>query len=455
MPIASGPRLRLGGVLPFAVLLLASFGWGSPITAQEPAVEADSAAAEPGLLKVFVDCQVWRCGDRLQRFRERIEFVEWVQLPQDADILVLWTGQGAGAGYQYVFDFIAQSEELQGVEDRLTFTSSVTDVDEEVLQALTRTLAAGLVRYLALRGDAVSLDVVPVEGALEQVRGRRGPGGDGNGGDQEDPWDYWIFNLNARADIEREDQVEDTQIRFGASANRTTETWKIDFGFRGNIELREFQVDSTTRARNELDDYGGDLLIVRSINDHWSWGGQLEIQTSTRLNQDLRYVVSPAVEWNYFPWQDATRRRFVVLYTNGVQYVDYEERTVFEKDRETLWVHALDVSYRAQEPWGQARAGVEANHIINLDSKYSIELNGQLDYRLFRGLNLGFEIGYEIIRDQIFLSGRGADPDEIFLRQRQLATGSRFEFGVNVSYRFGSIYNSIVNARFPSFGGWR
>jgi hypothetical protein len=445
-------RLRRGALR--LVLLLAASTTPLGLGAQEPVAEADSAAGGGDLLKVFVDCQTWNCG-RTQRFRERIEFVEWVQLPQDADILVLWTGQRAGAGYQYVFDFLGQSGDLAGIEERLTFTSSVTDVDEEVLQALTRTLAAGLVRFLALRGDAVSLDVVPVEGALEQVRGRRGPGAGGEGDEQQDPWDYWIFNLRVNGDIEREDQVEETSFRFGGSANRTTEAWKIDVGFRGNTDIREFQVNDTTRIRNEIDDWGVDALVVKSLSDNWSVGGQAEVQTSTRLNQDLRYTLSPAVEWNYFPWQDATRRRFVVLYTNGVQHVDYEELTVFEKERETLWVHSVDVSYRAQEPWGQARAGIEARQILNLDSKYSVELDGSLEYRLFRGLNLNFDAGYEIIRDQIYLSARGLDPDEIFLQQRQLATGSRLQFGFGISYRFGSIYNSIVNARFPSFGGWR
>lgn len=452
---SSAPRLARRGVfaLLLALVALAPAPW-SPASSQEPIETEDVVEPGSGLLKVFVDCQTWRCNDRLQRFRERIEFVEWVQLPQDADILVLWTGQQAGGGFQYVFDFLGQTGDLEGVEDRLTFTSSVTDVDEEVLQALTRTLAAGLVRYLALRGDAVNLDVIPVEGSLEQVRG--GSGGGGNGGAQEeDPWDYWIFNLRVNGDIEREDQVDETSFRFGGSANRTTEEWKIDVGFRGNTDIREFQVNDSTRIRNEIDDWGIDALIVKSLGPNWSVGGQAEVQTSTRLNQDLRYTFSPAIEWNYFPWTDATRRRFVVLYTNGFQYVDYEEPTVFEKETESLWVQSLDIAYRAQEPWGQARAGAEVRHILNLDSKYSVELGGSLEYRLFRGLNLNFDVGYEIIRDQIYLSGEGLDPDEIFLQQRQLATGSRLELGFGVSYRFGSIYNSIVNARFPSFGGWR
>jgi hypothetical protein len=419
---------------------------GEPTAAQagEPGLEAGN-----GLLRVFVDCQLWNC-DRTQRFREQITFVEWVQLPQDADVLVLWTGQMAGAGFQYVFDFVGQADDLAEIEDRVTFTSSVTDVDEEVLQGLTRTLAAGLVRYVTLRGDATSLEVRPVSGDALDLRRGAGGGGPGSAGAQDDPWDYWIFNLRVNGDLEREDQVRETAFFFGGSANRTTDEWKIDIGFNGNTNIREFELDDTTTVRNEIDDWGVDLIVVRSINDNWSWGGQVEARTSTRLNQDLRYSFSPAIEWNYFPWQEATRRRFVVLYTNGVQHVDYEQTTVFGKDVETLWVQAIDAEYRAQEPWGNARAGVEFNHILNRSDKYSVELDGRLEYRLFRGLSLNLDASYSIIRDQIYLSGAGLDPDEIFLQQRQLATGSRLAFGFGLSYRFGSIYNSIVNARFPS-----
>lgn len=451
-----GPWMRAvasglaGAVLGFVVLV----GWPRTLEAQErPTTDApDSTAAlvetDGALLRVFVDCQLWNC-DRTQRFREQITFVEWVQLPQDADVLVLWTGQMAGAGFRYVFDFVGQSDDLSEVEDRVTFTSSVTDVDEEVLQGLTRTLAAGLVRYVALSGDATALEVRPV--ADDALALRRGVGGGtGRAAAEDDPWNYWIFNLRVNGDLEREDQVRETAFFFGGSANRTTDEWKIDIGFNGNTNIREFELDDTTTVRNEIDDWGIDLIVVRSINDNWSWGGQVEARTSTRLNQDLRYSFSPAIEWNYFPWQEATRRRFVVLYTNGVQHVDYEQTTVFGKDVETLWVQAVDAGYRAQEPWGNARAGVEFNHILNRSDKYSVELDGRLEYRLFRGLSLNLDASYSIIRDQIYLSGAGLDPDEIFLQQRQLATGSRLAFGFGLSYRFGSIYNSIVNARFPS-----
>lgn len=39
----------------------------------------------------------------------------------------------------------------------------------------------------------------------------------------------------------------------------------------------------------------------------------------------------------------------------------------------------------------------------------------------------------------------------MLLRQRQLATGFQYFMGFGVTYRFGSIYNNVVNPRFRNF----
>jgi hypothetical protein len=174
------------------------------------------------------------------------------------------------------------------------------------------------------------------------------------------------------------------------------------------------------------------------------------VGTSTRYNRRLSVEFTPAVEWNYFPWQDASRRRLVVLYGNGVEWVEYDERTIFDKKRETLWRHHVDVEYRAQEPWGNARVGVEGNQILSDPGKYSFEFDGDLEYRLTRGLSLSIGGSYEIIRDQIYLSAAGLSDEDKLTQRRQLQTGSRLSIDLGVSYRFGSIFNSIVNSRFPS-----
>ena len=65
-----------------------------------------------------------------------------------------------------------------------------------------------------------------------------------------------------------------------------------------------------------------------------------------------------------------------------------------------------------------------------------------------RGLSIGAELNASRIRDQLSLPARGASPEEILLRQRQLQSGYEYYFGANITYSFGSIFSSIVNPRF-------
>jgi hypothetical protein len=52
------------------------------------------------------------------------------------------------------------------------------------------------------------------------------------------------------------------------------------------------------------------------------------------------------------------------------------------------------------------------------------------------------------IRDQISLPRRGATPEEVLLRLRQLQSGYEVSFSVGLTYSFGSLFNNVVNPRF-------
>jgi hypothetical protein len=393
-------------------------------------------------LRVYMDCATFRC-DR-DRFRREITFVQWVRQPQDSDVHVIMTSQAAGGGQRFIFDFEGRGE-LDGTTDRLAHAASTTDVEEEVLEALTQTLRLGLVRFVALAGYA---DAVSIE-ATEPVEGPAG------GGTVEDPWNYWVFSTRLSAEVEAEDREESQEVQLSASANRTTEAWKLDLGFFGEFSREEFEFDDETETFTD-EDWSLDAVAVKSLTEHWSVGASSDVGSSTRFNQKVSFELLPAVEWNYYPWQDASRRRFVVFYGAGIQYVDYNDMTIFERNEETLWRHRLDVEYRAQESWGDARMGVEANQILDGLDKYSFEFQGNVNYRILRGLSVEVGGSYEIIRDQIYLSAEGLTPGEIFTERRQQETGSRLSFDVGIRYSFGSILNNIVNSRFPSlsrFGG--
>ena len=75
-------------------------------------------------------------------------------------------------------------------------------------------------------------------------------------------------------------------------------------------------------------------------------------------------------------------------------------------------------------------------------------MEADVSVRVARGLSVGAELNASRIRDQISLPARGASPEEILLRLRQLRSGYEYNFGLNITYSFGSIFSSIVNPRF-------
>ena len=58
--------------------------------------------------------------------------------------------------------------------------------------------------------------------------------------------------------------------------------------------------------------------------------------------------------------------------------------------------------------------------------RHRLELDGELDARLFKGFSLNVGGSISRIRDQIYLPRGDATDEEILLRQRQLATGYRY-----------------------------
>jgi hypothetical protein len=91
---------------------------------------------------------------------------------------------------------------------------------------------------------------------------------------------------------------------------------------------------------------------------------------------------------------------------------------------------------------------VEFSQYLHDQGKYRIEVNGEIDFRVARGLTVTFDGNASRIRDQISLPRRGATPEEVLLRLRQLRSGFQVGFSFGVSYSFGSIFNNVVNPRF-------
>jgi hypothetical protein len=263
-----------------------------------------------------------------------------------------------------------------------------------------------------------------------------------------DPWNLWVFSVRGNVSFEAEETTREFEWSGRVSADRVTDRWKLAFGANIEESTERFDLDEddpfeVTRGSREIDGFA-----ARSLGPHWSFGVDASVNSSDFGNTELSARMAPAVEYSVFPYREYASRQLILQYEAGVSHQRYNEITIFDKLRETLWRHELSVSFDSRQPWGSVELGAEWSQYFHDFSKYRLEVDGELDLRITRGLSLSLQGNASRIRDQISLPRRGATPEEVLLRLRQLQSGYEVRFSVGLTYSFGSLFNNVVNPRF-------
>lgn len=396
---------------------------------------APVAAQQSSRLRLFLDCHTGCDRDYL---RTELTLVDWVTDRTAADVHVIATSLSTGAGGSEVtLEFLGRNT-LAGLGDRHLFRTSPDATDDDRRREFHRVLRLGLTRYLLMARQAGSLTLAQADGDDDEP----------TAGSQSDPWKLWVFTTEANASLDGESRESNYQVGVEVSASRTTADWKIRFDIGFDIDRSTFELDDGDKFTARRDGWDSEMLVVRSLGPHWSVGGLVESWSYKPDNLDYRARLAPAIEWNYYPYTEATRRQFVVLYTVGYNHYNYVEETIFERTEETRFDHKLQVGYEARQPWGDAYLSGSASSFLHDWGLNRLGIEGGISVRLARGLELDVYGGYSRVRDQITLQKGDATPEEIFLRLRELATGYEASLEVGLSYTFGSFLNTIVNPRF-------
>ena len=386
-------------------------------------------------VRVFVDCVDVYCD--FDYLRTEIPYVDYVRSRQDAQVHVLVTAQPTGSGgREYTLQFIGR-DRFTSNDATLTYTALQTDTEDQRRRGLVRTLALGLIDYVVetTAADQIELSYRRAAGIATAARV------------EDDPWNYWVFRSSFSLNSLNEQETGSSSYYVGLSANRTTDDWKIGVGFNGRYREERFELEDGTLT-NVSRNMNLSSNVVKSLSDRWSLTGRGSVSSSTYVNQDLASRAAAGIEYSVFPYSEATQRRLVVQYLAGVRSFDYDVETVYGKTAETIADQAVQMTLDLKQPWGSSRVGVSGGHLLADASKYHVAFDGDVDVRLFKGFSLNVATQASLIKDQLYLPATQATPEEILLRQRQLATSYRYEFAVGFSYTFGSIFNNVVNRRF-------
>jgi len=387
--------------------------------------------------KVYLDCMF--CDQ--DYIRDNITYVNFVRDRKDADVHILVTMQGTGSGGQeYTFAFIGLRD-FKGTEHTLVHASNPTDTRDDTRRAQVALLERGIFPFV-LETPICDYITLRFNQRLQPT-------------DVTDPWDFWVFSINADGRLSGQSTRTNKSLDMNFSANRETPELKIRIGGSWDMDERVYKYDdeddyvSTSNQRN----ISG--MIVKSLGEHWSVGGWIEAEGSSFSNVDALIRVAPALEFNFFPYSESTRKQLRLLYTVGYNNLNYTEETIFLKTKETLWNQSLAILFEVRQPWGNASASVEGSHYFHDFSKNRIELDGSLSVRLLKGLSITVRGNYDSIRDQLNLPREEASLEEILLARKELETAFNYSVSLGVRYTFGSVYSNVVNPRFgrPRFRG--
>src|SRR5688572_5300155 len=344
------------------VFVVCAMLWGAPAWAQAP--------EPPKPLRLYLDC--WECDTEF--LRQNLLFVDYVRDRLAADIHVFVTTQSTGSGgTSWTLKLIGVGR-FQSLDRTSVFTTPQNLTSDERRREFARRLRLALAGYAATTAVARNLDVTfaPEKAAASSAPVR-------------DPWNFWVYRLSGNGSFSGEQSSKSSSYRFSASGTRITEAWKISASGNLNVNRRWFKLSDGRRIDSDSDSSSLGSTIVKSVGPRFSVGIRMNASTSTFSNTDRSASIFPGFEFNFFPYKDYQRRSFTIWYEVGPSFYKYRELTIFDKLRERVTKHQMDVSFRTRQPWGSLSAHISSSQHLRHPDRYRVGINANADVRLFKG----------------------------------------------------------------------
>jgi hypothetical protein len=391
--------------------------------AQETEIQTDTLRKDA--LNVFMEASDY--------IRREIPYINYVRDIKDADVYIISTMQPTGSGGREFTFYLVGQNLCAGMSDTVSVTTMPDETEEGRRQKQVATLKMGLMRYVAKTPLARYISIHFTEPMSETV--------------STDKWDSWVFSPSVNAFLMGEKSYKSSYISTRINVNRITEDWKINLGLYYNYSQDKYEIEGETLT-SDYNSSSFNSLVVKSITDHWSYGGSVNLRASSYNNLDFKLEVLPGVEYDIYPYSESTRRQLRFLYRIGYSFVNYTDTTIYDKLEEHLWLHGLDIAYEVVQKWGTIDVSMGYRNYLHDWTKNNLDFGGHISLRIAKGLSVHIYGSYTIIHDQLGLVKGGVTPEEVLLRRRELETQYSYYTSVGFSYTFGSIYNNVVNPRF-------
>ncbi len=384
-------------------------------------------------LKIYLDCN--RCDNTY--IKQNLGNVQFVRDQSLGDVHLFFLIQRNGSGgNQYDIDFIGKND-FEAINYKLSFSTDTNMTSDDVRKRTLEYIKLGLVRFWIEKNtlDDVKVEVPSPVNEEEEKK------------EVEDPWNYWVFRIGANGWYEGQESSKSSSLNFNFSAKRVTGKNKFSLRIGFNERKSTFTFDGTdiVSINNGKSINISDII---SINNHWSYGVFGSLGASTYSNYDNYWSLKPALEYNFFKYDDSAKKQLILSYRFGARFNDYIEKSVFARNFELLWEHSVVLGGSVRQEWGNINGEASFDQYLHDTTLNALGFYLGANIRVFKGFNLNVGGNYRITRNQVNLPAGDVSLEELLLQQQQLQSGYNYFFNVGVSYSFGSIYNTIVNPRF-------
>lgn len=394
--------------------------------------ETHVALKQISRLKLFLE----GTGIDFNYIRRNIDFVDFVNDPKATDVHVIITrSQTGGGGHNYILNFYSSNLSHIG-EYSLNCISLPGDTDDDIRDCITRTLKLGLMPFVNETSNSDLINIQYANAGKPKPEEELVP----------DKWDNWVFRAGANGGFRLEESITRYNYSLNARADRITEQLKLRASYYHSNRYEEIETGSEVLSSVSAHK-NGSINSVYSLSDSWSMGLFLSYFQSTYWNTRSSYDAKPAIEYNFFPWDESDKRVFTIAYFAGLENKTYFETTIFGKDKENLWGHNLKVDFQLVQPWGEVETRLEGSSYLHDWSKNRITFSSGVSFRITRGLSFNVGFRAENIHNQLYLPAAGVSIEDILLGNQKLPSTFEVSGDMGISIQFGSLYNNIVNNR--------
>jgi len=383
---------------------------------------------------VFLDCQMRCFSDYL---KQEITFVNYKFERQGADVYVLLTNQRASAGAEEI-QLIFQYDGFDNLTtDTISYIKEANISNNDERELVKKSLKKGLLVALTQTSllDDITYDL-PKDTTSTESKSIN------------DPWNYWSFNTSMNLNVNGEKSFSEQRYFLRFSASQVTEDHKIVSSSWYDFNKSKFTLSDGEEVKSQNKRYRSFLQYVKSVSDHWSVGVRTLAGSSSFSNTDFEFFLRPAIEYNIYPYSENITKRLTFLYSAGLVHQNYTEITIFDKMKETLARHSLDIEYQITKKWGDINMDIEFDQYLHDLELYSISFNPNVELNIVKGLRLNFGGFFSFVGDRISITKEEISDQDIILQNRQLNTSYSYFSYFGFNYRFGSANNNIVNPRF-------